>query len=140
MLLGIPGDNTYSNYAESNRAFYRQTVIPMAQWLARALTHWFQADLERDQRLVIDLDSIEALQTERAELWTKLQATTFLTINEKREALGYQPVDGGDEVYIGAGQLPISGDATVEGGPAPDDGKDPEADSGRASGDKRRLN
>ena len=27
MLLGIPGDNTYSNYAEANRAFYRQTGL-----------------------------------------------------------------------------------------------------------------
>ena len=26
MLLGIPGDNTYSNYAEANRTFWRQTV------------------------------------------------------------------------------------------------------------------
>src|SRR3990170_2881325 len=25
MLLGIPGDNTYSNYAEANRSFWRQT-------------------------------------------------------------------------------------------------------------------
>ena len=142
MLLGIPGDNTYSNYAEANRAFYRQTVIPLAQWLARALTHWFQADLEREQRLVVDLDSIEALQAERAELWSKLQATTFLTINEKREALGYEPVEGGDEVYIGAGQLPITGDGAIAGGPAPEDdagdGKKP--DTGSAPGDKRRLN
>jgi HK97 family phage portal protein len=29
MLLAIPGDNTYSNYAEANRAFWRQTVIPL---------------------------------------------------------------------------------------------------------------
>ena len=29
MLLGIPGDNTYSNYQEANRAFYRLTVLPL---------------------------------------------------------------------------------------------------------------
>jgi phage portal protein BeeE len=29
MLLGIPGDNTYSNYAEANRTFWRQTVLPL---------------------------------------------------------------------------------------------------------------
>lgn len=148
MLLGIPGDNTYSNYAEANRAFYRQTVIPLAQWLARALTHWFAGDLERDMRLVVDLDSITALDVERAELWAKLERSAFLTINEKREALGYQPVEGGDEVYVGAGQLPIGApdDGAVAGGPAPED--DDETDdpaqqkpgSGRAPGDKRRLN
>ena len=29
MLLGIPGDNTYSNYQEANRVFWRQTVLPL---------------------------------------------------------------------------------------------------------------
>ena len=29
MLLGIPGDNTYANYAEANRVFWRQTVVPL---------------------------------------------------------------------------------------------------------------
>ena len=29
MLLGIPGDNTYANYAEANRVFWRQTVLPL---------------------------------------------------------------------------------------------------------------
>jgi len=29
MLLGTPGDNTYSNYQEANRAFWRQTALPL---------------------------------------------------------------------------------------------------------------
>ena len=29
LLLGMPGDNTYRNYAEANRAFWRQTVLPL---------------------------------------------------------------------------------------------------------------
>ena len=28
MLLGIPGDNTYSNMAEANRAFWRGLISP----------------------------------------------------------------------------------------------------------------
>jgi hypothetical protein len=31
MLLGIPGDNTFANYQEANRVFFRQTVLPLAQ-------------------------------------------------------------------------------------------------------------
>jgi len=33
LLLGLPGDNTFSNYAEANRAFWRQSsldVVPDA--------------------------------------------------------------------------------------------------------------
>ena len=37
MLLGIPGDNTYSNYAEANRSFWRQTVLPLVNRTAKAL-------------------------------------------------------------------------------------------------------
>jgi phage portal protein BeeE len=36
MLLGIPGDNTYANYQEANRAFYRLTVLPLVAWIANA--------------------------------------------------------------------------------------------------------
>ena len=38
MLLGIPGDNTYSNYAEANRTFWRQTVLPLVNRTAKALS------------------------------------------------------------------------------------------------------
>ena len=30
MLLGIPGDNTYANFQEANRVFWRQTILPLA--------------------------------------------------------------------------------------------------------------
>jgi hypothetical protein len=29
MLLAIPGDNTYANYQEANRVFWRQSVLPL---------------------------------------------------------------------------------------------------------------
>src|SRR3954452_21569989 len=35
-LLGIPGDNTYSNYQEANRVFFRATVLPFANRIACA--------------------------------------------------------------------------------------------------------
>ena len=40
MLLAIPGDNTYSNYQEANRVFWRQTVLPLAGRMAAALSQW----------------------------------------------------------------------------------------------------
>ncbi|MEL6794834.1 MAG: phage portal protein, partial [Pseudomonadota bacterium] len=30
-LLGLPGDNAYANFQEANRAFYRQTVLPLSR-------------------------------------------------------------------------------------------------------------
>ena len=40
MLLGIPGDNTYSNYQEATRTFWRQTVLPLVNRTAKALSAW----------------------------------------------------------------------------------------------------
>ncbi len=38
-----------------------------------------------------DLDAIEALTTEREALWSRINAATFLTPDEKRAAVGYGP-------------------------------------------------
>jgi len=40
MLLGLPGDATYANYAEANRAFHTQTILPLVRKTLSALTHW----------------------------------------------------------------------------------------------------
>ena len=44
-----------------------------------------------------DLDTIEALSTEREALWSRVERSSFLTRNEKRAAVGYGPLPGGDE-------------------------------------------
>jgi len=89
LLLGLPGDSTHSNYAEANRAFYRQTVIPLAKRTAQALALWLSPGFAADLRLEPDLDSIEALSEERESLWRRVTAAGFLTDDEKREAVGY---------------------------------------------------
>jgi HK97 family phage portal protein len=106
MLLGIPGDNTYANYREANRAFWRQTVLPLAAKAGKALSAWLAPAFGADVRLCVDLDRVEALGEEREALWTRLRAADFLTVNEKRQAVGYGPVEGGDaapEAVGGAG-------------------------------------
>lgn len=43
---------------------------------------------------------VEALSTEREALWARVQAADFLTVNEKRVAVGYGAVDGGDTLAL----------------------------------------
>ena len=92
MLLGIPGDNTYSNYAEANRAFYRQTVVPLIARIAAALGAWLGGSFGGSLRLVPDLDEIPALSVEREALWKRVGEAAFLTDDEKRAAVGYEPL------------------------------------------------
>lgn len=93
MLLGIPGDNTYSNYAEANRTFWRQTILPLAEKGAKALTKWLRPTYGATISLKPDISEVSALSDERELLWQRLQATEFLTINEKRAIIGYPPLE-----------------------------------------------
>ena len=93
MLLGIPGDNTYSNYQEANRAFWRQTVLPLVLRVAAELEHWLGPVWSNDLRLDVDRDAIEALSADRDALWQRVNEAQFLTVNEKREATGYGRLD-----------------------------------------------
>jgi HK97 family phage portal protein len=89
MLIGIPGDNTYSNYREANLAFWRGTVLPLVSKMAAALSAWLGPRYGEGLRLEPDLDRIEALTQEREALWARVNAATFLSDDEKREAVGY---------------------------------------------------
>src|SRR3546814_1188179 len=39
MLLGLPGDNTYANYQEANRALWRLTILPLVTKIVRTEEH-----------------------------------------------------------------------------------------------------
>lgn len=94
MLIGIPGDATYANYAEANRAFYRLTVLPLATRVAAGVAWWLSEHLGEEIDLKPDLDQIPALAAERDQHWARVGAASFLTDAEKRAALGLPPVAG----------------------------------------------
>ena len=95
MLLGLPGDATYANYREANRALWRLTLLPVAQKLlsaiAEGLAPWFP-----DAVLAVDLDRVPALAEDREKLWAQVSAATFLSDAEKRALLGLPPADEGN--------------------------------------------
>ena len=94
MLMGIPGDATYSNYKEANTAFWRQTIIPLVSKAAAALASWLAPWSEEPLLIRPDLDHVPALSAEREAFWARLEATSFLTQHEKRALAGFAPVDG----------------------------------------------
>jgi HK97 family phage portal protein len=96
MLLGIPGDATYANYQEANRAFYRLTVLPLATRVTAAVSYWLSTHLGAQVELRPDLDQIPALAVERDQQWLRVGGASFLTDAEKRLLLGLPRLsDGG---------------------------------------------
>jgi HK97 family phage portal protein len=97
MLLGLPGDSTYSNYKEANRALWRLTLLPLADKLLSALAEglatWFP-----QARLAVDLDRVPALAEDRQALWSQINSAGFLSDDEKRAMLGLAPAAPSTEV------------------------------------------
>ncbi|WP_417252936.1 phage portal protein [Celeribacter sp.] len=92
MLLGIPGDMTYANYQEANRAFYRLTVLPMVAKVTAAIGHWLSEMTGEALELKPDLDQVPALAAERDAQWNRIAGADFLTDEEKRTMLGLPPL------------------------------------------------
>ena len=93
LMLGLPGDNTYANYAEANRALWRLTILPLAHrlytGLMQGLRPWFP-----EGRLQVDLNRVPALADDREKLWGRVTAADFLSADEKRHLLDVRPLAG----------------------------------------------
>ncbi len=97
MLLGIPGDATYANYQEANRAFYRLTVVPLATRVAAAVAHWLSEFTGDPVEIKPDLDQVPALAAERDNQWRRVSEANFLSNAEKRSMLGLPALPSEDE-------------------------------------------
>ncbi len=99
-LLGISGDNTYSNMQEARLALWEETIIPLLDKLADSMSNWFSIWLNKEITIDFDRDAISALSEKRQETWDKISRANFMTINEKRNLVGLAPMDGGDRLSL----------------------------------------
>lgn len=98
MLVGIPGDATFSNFREARYHLWEDTILPLLDYLTDELNHWLVRQFCPHLRLKYDIDSVSALAPRREDAWAKIAQATFLTINEKRRAVGYEPIADGDRL------------------------------------------
>ena len=89
VLLGLPGDATYSNYKEANVALWRLTLLPLTARILGALSAhlglWWPG-----LALSVDRDAVPALAVDRELLWSQVNAANFLADAEKRAILGLE--------------------------------------------------
>ena len=113
-LLGIPGDNTYANYAEARLAFWEDTALPLLDMIVHDWNAWLGALYGVTIRP--DIDSIPAIAEKRLSMWQMADQSQDLTINERRALKGYGPIDGGDTLFVSSAQIPLSmaGDTSLD--------------------------
>ena len=83
MLLGLPGDNSYANYREANRALWRLTLLPLCTKILGALAEGLRPAIP-GARLSVDLDKLPALSEDRERYWDQISGADFLSNTEKR--------------------------------------------------------
>jgi phage portal protein BeeE len=76
--------------------FWRQTVLPLAARTLKALSGWLGPQFGGGLELRPAADKVDALSGDRAALWDRLQRVDFLTVDEKRAAVGYGALGAGE--------------------------------------------
>lgn len=113
LLLNIPGDSTYNNYAEARLAFYEETVLPLADYILDELNNWLAPVYGDGLHLELHKDAIPAIAEKRREMWLMADRSQDLSINERRELKGYEPISGGDSVMMPANLIPLDMASTL---------------------------
>ena len=109
-LVGVPDNQTYNNVSEARLALYEDTIIPLLKRVESDLNEWLGNDFNENVNIRYDIDAIPAMAERRKKIYENVvQAVRegILSRNEARDRLGYEPVEGGDEVYISANLFPL---------------------------------
>lgn len=114
-LIGI-GQKTFNNYKEARMSFYEDSVLPLMDMIKDELNNWLAPMFGDGLVLKYDKDDIEALAPKREAKFTSVQNASWLTVNEKREATGYEPKEGWDVFVIGS-DLVADAESYMTGGP-----------------------
>lgn len=89
MLVGVPGEATFSNYKEARFHLWEDTILPLVDFIVAELNLWLVSQFGDQLCLEYNLDDIPALSSRREALWNRVEAASFLTNAEKRELLGF---------------------------------------------------
>ncbi|WND02047.1 phage portal protein [Temperatibacter marinus] len=98
-LVGIPDSQTYSNMAEARLSLWEETILPLHQEILNHLNAWLLPRYDEDLEFKADLEAVPALDLKRSRKIDRLNKATFMTLNEKREALGLDPIQEGEHCH-----------------------------------------
>ena len=113
-VLGVPAivaglgagleNATYSNARELREMFTEQKLIPLWRADAAKLNASLLPDFTRTRNAFVEFDitNVRALQEDENEKYARLALAVgnkpWLTVNEARTEIGYDPIEGGDDM------------------------------------------
>lgn len=98
VMLNLAGESSYARDRSVDRIYYTSWVKPRAQWIVEQLEAHLRRTLDPTLKLTIDDSQLPYFQDDLLEQAKTKAALGCFTVNEIRELLSYEPVDGGDEL------------------------------------------
>ena len=101
--LGVPpimldsGNN--ANIRPNMRLYYLETILPIVRKINFSFERFFGFTIKED---VTDIPALQPELRDQSQYYTSLVNGGIITVNEAREQLGFEPVDGQDDVRIPA--------------------------------------
>lgn len=111
--FGVPYDlvNTdqakYENLDKAKELLWDNAVKPHIDHLVNELNTWLIPRFDNQLKLSYDEDAVEAISTKRDRKRQSLESSTFMTVNEKREAMGLEPLAGADTLLTEMNKIPL---------------------------------
>jgi HK97 family phage portal protein len=114
-LLQIPGDSTFANYEQATLSFWMETVLPLYGLILEGLNRWLTPLYGPDLYLWYDEETIPALEPRRKEKFARVQGAEFMTIDEKRRAVGMDtfPHDLGKSLLLSGRGVLLGEDGSI---------------------------
>jgi HK97 family phage portal protein len=109
VLLNIGSDATFSNMAEARLGLWDDAIIPMAKCFCNEMNANLLPRFGTTGGEMIEpcFDHITALEPRREMQWKRAAEADFLTINERRNIVGFEDVADGDTILVPASSVPL---------------------------------
>lgn len=125
--IGIPpilmdsGNN--ANIRPNMRMYYLETVLPCLHKFTEAMERFFGFEIDED---LVDIPSLQPELSDQANYYSSLVNNGILSPNEARVKLGYEPVEGMDDVRVPANIAGSAANPSIGGRPTEtsEDGED----------------
>jgi HK97 family phage portal protein len=118
-IVGVNRSKKFNSYPEARKALYEEGVLPILDDFCAGLTEFLRPHFGGDVSIGYNKDEIEAIREDQDKVHVRVGtdvANGLLTINEAREAIGYDASDeeGADALHVPANRIPLETVSTWE--------------------------
>jgi HK97 family phage portal protein len=109
VVLFSPDNMADNNYQNALRDLVTNTIVPMAAQLRDELNRWLVTRMgETGVFIDFDISALPELQRDMEKMVNSLVNASWLTMDEKRIAMNYEPKAGAyDMSYVSQGLIPL---------------------------------